>query len=495
MRYYFPQKQRMSTNRIIFLGVALFLLALFLIILIRKRGGTFLNRKLTSAMLRTTATPTACLSSSDQTSITNIQNQIKTMTTTVGSMSPQPTSDILNSFNTTISSINKQIASLQSLPTCSSFCTGELVYNSTTGMCSCPSGQNSYTNTSGNIACSTSTCTKTNQQYNPADGTCRCINPYGLDANGNCAVPCTFPQSSWTGQACGCGTGYTLISAMNGCDNPSNDTINTTYLPQLTQFASSLNALSHSIPLIGYTIANITSTGTNNSPPVGQFFSLPATSSFTLSFTAVAQNNVNFCLTPTQSTGAGYFIGLSGWVASGNVGTQSGISATGMGGPFINWPGLLTSPGGNNQITVAVNASAGTITIGGSGLTKGYVYTGLPLTSMLYIGFSDYSSSVAYSNILVTYPSVASPSFQLVSATFGAGGNTTVDVTSKFATALDSNGNLTNQFWTASGNSYVNFLVATDPAVGYVKTLTVTYKRNYFQNILTFRENVPIALP
>lgn len=360
---------------------------------------------LTASVLGASTTPTACITTTDQTNITNIQNQIKTMTTTVSSMSPQPTSDVLSSFNSAISSINTQIASLLAFPTCSSFCTGGLVYNSTTGMCSCPSGQNSYINTSGNIACTTSTCTETNQQYNPADGTCRCINPYGLDSSGNCSIPCTFSQATWSGQACGCNAGYTLTSAMNVCDNPSNDTINNTYLPQISQLVSTLSSISRSIPLVGYTIPNITSTGTYCNPPSSQFFSLPVTSNFTISFNAVAPNNVDIILSGTQSVTGGYIIAMSGW-----NGTQSGIwanstttSAQASASATVNWAGILTSPGSNNQFTVTVNKSVGTITIGGTGLTHGFTYQGNPLTAINYIGFSDYGVAVTFSNILVTY--------------------------------------------------------------------------------------------
>jgi hypothetical protein len=109
-------------------------------------------------------------------------------------------------------------------------------------------------------------------------------------------------------------------------------------------------------------------------------------------------------------------------------------------------------------------------------------------------GSSSTSTSGAGASTPSTPATPATPAFKLVSATYGVPGANTIDVTSKFSTALDASGNLTNQFWTASGSAYNTFF-GTDPDPYVVKIITVTYKRNGIQNVLTFKENVPIALP
>ena len=146
-------------------------------------------------------------------------------------------------------------------------------------------------------------CSGVNQQYNSSSGTCSCISPFGLDSNGNCTVSCTFPNSTYTnGTYCGCNTGYTLTSGMNNCDNPSNDTINTTYLPQLTQLASQLNSLTISMPPSSSTKGSVTQ----------------SSAGATVTLNAIA-GTINLAPTPVTSGNCATFTFSNSYITSNSV--------------------------------------------------------------------------------------------------------------------------------------------------------------------------------
>jgi hypothetical protein len=196
----------------------------------------------------TTTTGGTCLSSSAQSQVQSIQSQVNTLVSNVNTLNPQPSSSALSAFNTAVANVNSEISTLLALPLCSSLCSNGTTYSATTNTCSCPSGSYAYTNSSGVVACSSHNCNGSNQTYNPADGTCICVSPYGLDPSGNCTIQCTFPNSSYTGQACACATNYTLSSTNNSCINPSDTAINSTYLPQIATALATLTALPLPLP-------------------------------------------------------------------------------------------------------------------------------------------------------------------------------------------------------------------------------------------------------
>jgi hypothetical protein len=196
------------------IAIVLFLSAgiIALVYLLIRRSNKFMKLKLRTSSVLTAgaASGPSCLFASGKTTIQGIQTQIATMQATVKSLSPAPTSDVLNTFNTTVASINTQITNLLSLPIC---------------------------------------CSGLNQVYNSTTNTCQCASPYGLDPTGVCSISCTSPQAIWTGGLCGCNTGYTLLTDYKTCDNASDDTINNTYIPQLAQFVTTLNSLTQNIPV------------------------------------------------------------------------------------------------------------------------------------------------------------------------------------------------------------------------------------------------------
>jgi len=204
-----------------------------------KTNKKFTQLKLRASPLLKATSSSSCLFTADQTTVKGIQTQIATIQTAVNALNPAPTSDVLSTFNTTIASVNSQITNLLALPIC---------------------------------------CSGLNQEYNSTTNKCQCKSPYGLDSNTACSISCTSPQAVWTGGVCGCNTGYTILADYTTCDNPSNDKITGTYIPQLTQFVTTLNSLTKNIPLPslpligaygGYTfnvVSGATTTGINGLP-------------------------------------------------------------------------------------------------------------------------------------------------------------------------------------------------------------------------------------
>jgi len=77
-------------------------------------------------------TSTSCNNSAS--TVKSIQNQINTMQTTVKTMNPIPTSNVLSNFNTGIQNVQNLINSYSTIA-CSSYCPYGTSYNSSTNMC------------------------------------------------------------------------------------------------------------------------------------------------------------------------------------------------------------------------------------------------------------------------------------------------------------------------------------------------------------------------
>lgn len=130
--------------------------------------------------------------------------------------------------------------------------------------------------------------------------------------------------------------------------------------------------------------------------------------------------------------------------------------------------------------------------------TRGINILGISVVIAIILFFIILAIAGIFTKTPAPAPAPSPPTFKLTSATYGVLGTTfLVDVTNKFDTALDTNGNLTNQFWTnTGGNAYLDFFGIPDPEQGVQKTLTVIYSRNGVSNTLTFAgETTPIALP
>ena len=71
--------------------------------------------RLSLGKLTTTTSQTQCIPSANVTLMNNIKSQVASLVSKVSAMSPQPTNDVLSSFNSAVSNINSQITTL---PTC-----------------------------------------------------------------------------------------------------------------------------------------------------------------------------------------------------------------------------------------------------------------------------------------------------------------------------------------------------------------------------------------
>ena len=86
--------------------------------------------------------------------------------------------------------------------------------------------------------------------------------------------------------------------------------------------------------------------------------------------------------------------------------------------------------------------------------------------------------------------------FVLTSAGYGRTGGNIVDVTTRFATIFDNNGNVivpSNTY--VSSNSYLSFTGISDPSPGQAKTLWLTYIIHGYPVSAVFQDSSPIVLP
>jgi hypothetical protein len=331
---------------LIAVGVAIGIIAVVVLVKLynKKTFSTTRGRR-----LRATTSGNQCILSTAQSTLTNIQSQVTALVAKVNALTPAPTSDVLQAFNTAVTALNAQITSLLAMPVC---------------------------------------CSGLNQQYDSGSGLCTCVSPFGLDTSGNCSISCTFPQSSYTGGTCGCNTGYNLLPTNDTCDNPSNDTINSTYLPQLTQFTSQLSALLVTVPNTS-TLGSVTQTGsittavTLNSiggtiQTVTYSYPTGGVGSFTLNNTSISSNSIiivcnaggNWAMYPSVS---GIKSG-SCQINIANLWDTGPVSATIAVAFYVITPSSTTTTvtqTGTNSSAVTMNSVGGIIQTMGSSLTAG----------------------------------------------------------------------------------------------------------------------------
>jgi hypothetical protein len=236
----------------------------------------------TSARFKATTTSPTCLLPADRTTVTNAQTTVNTLVSTVSAMKPAPTADVLATFNTAITGINSQITALLALPTC---------------------------------------CSGTNQQYNASTGLCVCASPYGLDSTGGCTISCTSPQAVYSGGKCVCNSGYTLLSDNKTCDNVSNDTITTTYIPQIATLLTSIKALPKSI-------------STASTPSVaGRYISVSKTSGYLEIAELIAYDPSGNKIIPVTATSSTPYVDTTGTYSASLAidGNTNTVFATGSG--------------------------------------------------------------------------------------------------------------------------------------------------------------------
>jgi hypothetical protein len=195
--------------------VALFLAGVA-ILLTYLNSSSQTTRNFKSRLLRATTTQ-QCILPADMITITNAQNTVNSLISAVNALNPQPVPETLTAFNTAVSNINAQIATLIALPVC---------------------------------------CSGAGQEYNSSTNSCRCKNPYGLDTNGNCSVSCTFTNATWTGSTCGCSAGN--INSTGTLCTTASDTTTNGYISQLSTLLNTISSLPKSIALPTPLASNIT---------------------------------------------------------------------------------------------------------------------------------------------------------------------------------------------------------------------------------------------
>jgi hypothetical protein len=157
-----------------------------------------------------------------------------------------------------------------------------------------------------------------------------------------------------------------------------------------------------------FTIANVTSSGTNGNPPSSQYFSIPSgVTSYTLDFDSTSPDGggVNVLFTGDKNNTSGYSVSIPFTLNS-----QASINAANNDGTSTTWDSGTTSTTSKSTIhcTIAIAVAQPSICM----IAVAASPPGKPLNNNMitcnpfadgYIGFSDNGSQVSYKNIKVTY--------------------------------------------------------------------------------------------